>query len=329
MKADAYGLGADAIVAVLIAEGCNEFFVAQLEEGILLRKAFPSITIYVLNGAELKTEQMLAHYKLIPVLNDPGQIDRWINLGHTVDKKLPAALHIDTGINRLGLTQNEFDDLLSRPSYLKNCRIILCLSHLACADDPINPKNQEQLNKFLAIRQRFPHGRASLANSSGIFLGSKYHFDLARPGIGLYGGNPFPGKPNPMRPAVQFQGRIIQVRIIDAAETVGYGATYKTRKKTKIATVAAGYADGLLRSNVKDACVIINDVEAPIVGRVSMDMITVNIDKIPNHLAHPGTLVDLLSDRWTIEHMADAAGTISNEILTGLGRRGKRVYLQH
>lgn len=326
VKANAYGLGMKKIVSALTTEGCSEFFVAQVEEGIFLRELFPKIKIYILNGALTKTEKLLENYKLIPVLNDPGQINRWNALAYSLGRPLSAAIHVDTGINRLGLTPIQFNEFASNTHPALLFEITLCLSHLACADESNNPKNKQQLKSFIEMRRKFPFGRASFANSSGIFLGKNYHFDLCRPGIALYGGNPTPYLSNPMKPVVRLQGRILQIRTLNKHETVGYGATYSLKKNSRVGTVATGYADGYLRSNVGKRKIHINGFEAPIIGRISMDMITVDLSKLPEHVVHPGMLVDLIWDDWTIDDLANTANTISNEILTALGERITRVY---
>lgn len=315
VKADAYGLGAARVAPVLAKAGAPCFFVALPHEGVRLRAVLPKHPIYVLSGPLPGTEPLFYANALRPVLNTPEQVATWLAQWPGV----PYALHVDTGMNRLGLTLSEFDTLASRldPE--------IVLSHLACGDESGHPLNTTQLAAFQGVRDRLPRAKASLANSSGHFLGDEYLFDLGRPGVALYGGNPTPGQPNPMRPVARLDLRVLQVRQIDSSGSVGYGATHSISGGCRVATVAAGYADGLLRSLGNAGFGHLGDIRVPIVGRVSMDLISFDVTAAPDAAA--GDLISVLDSRHTIDDLATEAGTIPYEILTSLGRRYARRHV--
>ncbi len=327
VKADAYGLGMARVAPALARAGARTFFVAQLEEATALRAMFPvEVEIFVLNGLGAGPVAEFQAGRVHPVLNSLGEIDAWAAAARAAGRALPAAVHIDTGINRLGLPDDELEALAADRGRLAGIDLRYLLSHLACADRPEHPLNAEQLRRFRAARARLPDAPASLANSSGIFLGADYHVDLARPGVALYGVNPTPGQPNPMRQVVRLQGKILQVREIDASRTVGYGATHRAAGPTRIATVAVGYADGYLRSLSNRGSAWLGDRRVPVVGRVSMDLITLDVTGASAEAARPGAFVDLIGADLSTDEVAEAAGTIGYEILTSLGRRYHRVY---
>ena len=331
VKADAYGLGMARVVPALARAGARTFFVAQLEEATALRAMFPvevevEVEIFVLNGLGAGPAAAFRAERVHPVLNSLGEIDAWAAAARAAGRALSAAVHIDTGISRLGLPDDELEALAADRGRLAGIDLRYLLSHLACADRPEHPLNAEQLRRFRAARARLPDAPASLANSSGIFLGADYHLDLARPGVALYGVNPTPGQPNPMRQVVRLQGKILQVREIDASRTVGYGATHRAAGPTRIATVAVGYADGYLRSLSNRGSAWLGNRRVPVVGRVSMDLITLDVTGASAEAARPGAFVDLIGADLSTDEVAEAAGTIGYEILTSLGRRYHRVY---
>jgi alanine racemase len=300
--------------------------VATLEGGAALRGLLPEAAICVFNGLLPGDERVCTEYGLTPVLNDPGQIARWA--AHCrAHGPLPAAVHFDTGMARLGLTPADGEALLADPAELSAFSSLQVISHVACADDPAAEMNEMQRAAFARIAAALPEATASLANSSSIFLGPGYHFDLVRPGIALYGGNPTPKSANPMRQVVRLQGRILQVRQIDAPQTVGYGATFRAQGPMRLATVAAGYADGYLRSLSNRGHAWVGDKRVAVVGRVSMDLITLDVSGVPENEAVPGGLVDLLSRDEGVNALAAEAGTIPYEILTALGSRYRRSYV--
>ena len=327
VKADAYGLGAARVAPVLAEAGCETFFVAHIDEALALREALPEAEIHVLNGFLPGTGTLFAFNRLVPVLNSLKDIADWVGFRKDAGRSLPADVHVDTGMSRLGLPPDEVATLAARMDLLEALDVRYWMSHLACADAPDHPMNAEQRDAFKAFLRGVPKAPAAFANSSGILLGADFHFDLARPGIALYGGNPRPGAPNPMAPVVRLEARILQVREVDAPRTVGYGASHRFAGPTRVATVGVGYADGYLRSLGNRGCGYIGDVPVPIVGRVSMDLTTLDVSAVPEPLARPGAVVDMIGPHNPVDAVAEAAGTISYEILTGLGRRYHRTYL--
>lgn len=321
VKADAYGLGMAQVAPALAAVGCRLFFVATLDEGLALRRQLPDIDIAVFNGPIAGNEADFAAARLIPVLNDLGQIDAWRRF-----RTAPAMLHVDTGMGRLGLPPGEVAVLAAEPERLAGFALAAIISHLACADEPAHPLNRAQRSAFRAALDGLPPAPASLAASFGIFLGPDYHFAMVRPGAALYGINPLPEQPNPMSQVVHLKARIIQVREIDRGMTVGYGAAHRMDRAGRVATVAVGYADGWLRSASQRGYANIGGQPAPVIGRISMDLLTLDVTGIDSRLAVPGAYAVLLDERYGVDQAAAAAGTIGYEILTSLGRRYTRVY---
>jgi alanine racemase len=327
VKADAYGLGLGRVAPALWEAGCRYFFVAQAEEGAALRAILPADAgIAVLNGASPGAEAEFAAHRLTPVLNCLSQIDAWAALARDRSVALDALLHVDTGMSRLGLDATELAILADDHGRLDGIHVTHVMSHLACGDEPDHPLNEAQHAEFAAARARLPKAKGSFANSPGIFLGPEYHADLARPGMALYGLNPTPGQPNPMTQVINLKGKIIQTRQIDTPRTVGYGAAWRASGPTRIATVGVGYADGFLRQLSDRATAYLGDKPIPLVGRVSMDLITLDVSTLPADAAMPGMWVDLIGPHNPPDAVAEAAGTIGYEILTGLGRRYRRVY---
>jgi alanine racemase len=326
VKADGYGLGAAQVAAALAAAGCRLFFVATLEEGIALRGVLPgSCEIAVFNGPSPGSAEEFAFHHLVPVLNEPGQITDWKQVALRWGG-LTAIMHVDTGMARLGLSMRELDRLAKEPVLHDAVRWRALISHLACADQPEHPLNERQRLRFLDARDRVGNVPASLAASSGIFLGRGFHFDFVRPGAALYGVNPQPGSPNPMRQVVYLKGRILQIREVECGETVGYGAAHTIAQPGRLATVAIGYADGWLRSLSHRGSGRLGGTRLPFVGRVSMDLIVMDVTEADPALARPGGFIDLLDEEYGVDAAAADAGTIGYEILTGLGRRCHRVY---
>ena len=327
VKADAYGLGIREVAPALATAGCRRFFVAHLDEGIELRSVLPQADIAVLHGPWAGSEAEFLRHRLIPVLNEPGQIAAWSALARR-NGGLEAYLHIDTGMNRLGLAPAELRALAAAPDRLSGIAISLVISHLACAEDAESAMNEAQRHSFDDLRALLPALPASLANSSGIFRGPAYHYDLVRPGAALYGINPTPGQPNPQREAVRLRGRIVQIREIDSAETVGYGAAFRAPRPCRIATVPVGYADGYLRSFSNRGTAFVAGLEVPVVGRVSMDLITIDVTALPQTAVKVGDSVDLIGGGVPLDEAATRAGSIGYELLTALGRRYARRYRQ-
>jgi len=327
VKASAYGLDVHRVAPVLVKAGCKTFFVASIDEAITLRDVIglgPSI--HVFHGLMDGAERDFTNHHLVPVLNTLSEIGAWRAFCAGVGQALPCDLHIDTGMSRLGLDPQEFSTLVKSSDLLAGLNIDIAMSHMASSEDPKNPGNAQQLKAFKAALSSINPARRSLANSSAVFLGPDYHFDLVRPGGALYGSNPTPGLANPMKPVIRLQAKVLQVQTIDSLQGVGYGSTHQATKGTKIATLAVGYADGLLRSLSNVGEVYFGEHKAPIVGRVSMDLITVDVTAVPQDLTRPGHLADIIGPNNPIDDVADKAGTIGYELLTQLGSRYHRVY---
>lgn len=328
VKADAYGLGAARVAPALAGEGCRQFFVAHLDEALALRPLLgESCEIFVLNGLPLGAEAEAGAAGVVPVLNSLAQLDAWAALARRQERVLPAVIQVDSGMSRLGLSPAELARLGEAPQRLAGLDLRLVMSHLACADEPAHPANAAQRASFTASRRLLPAAPASLANSSGIFLGPEFHFDLARPGVALYGGNPLPGAANPMRPVVRLEAKVIQVRELPAGAAVGYGYSYRAAAPMRVATISLGYADGWQRSLSNAGQAYFGEVALPLVGRVSMDSVTLDVSALPEAALPPGAVVELLGERQSVDAVAAAAGTIGYEILTSLGHRYHRRYL--
>lgn len=325
VKADAYGLGMEIIAPALWQAGCRQFFVAQLDEALTLRRALDQARIFVFGGLRAGTEREYLAHRLIPVFNRPAEIALWAAAAKENGQNLPAALHIDTGMNRLGLGADEAATLRT-DGLPQGIKPVLLMSHLACADQPDHELNRLQQQRFATLAQDWAIPAQSLANSGGIFLGTDYHFSLTRPGIALYGSNPTPETENPMQPVVSMQARILQLRDIPAGESIGYGAEAAADHPRRMATVSAGYADGYPFQGAGGKARI-GAHEAPIVGRISMDLITLDVTSLPPDAIREGQLADLIHSAYTVDDMAAAAGTIPYEILLRLSRRATRHYI--
>jgi alanine racemase len=328
VKADAYGLGAAEVSRALFDQGCRHFFVAQAGEAALLRKALPEkdAVIYVLGGPWGMKPSDFTRLGCLPVLNSPQDIETWAHAAAKAGKKLPAVLHLDTGMNRLGLSKVETSALAEDRAALQGIQLRYIMSHLACADEPAHAMNARQLKDFNArIAALGLPCRYSLANSAGILLGPAYHFDLVRPGCGLYGINPSEVQPNPMLGTVTLKARILQTRNIDISSTVGYGASYKARKPLKSVTISAGYADGYLRSATGSGQVFIGGEKCPVIGRVSMDTIIADTTHLKRQ-PEAGDWAEIIGPHQTADEVAAQAKTIGYEVLTSLGKRYKREY---
>ena len=331
VKADAYGLGVRQVAPALWAAGCRTFFVALTSEALELRELLPDATIYVLNGLAPGATPILHNGQIRPCLCSLDEVHEWADYCVSAGVKLPAALHIESGINRLGLTAHDVKQLAEQTDLLEAFELCLVMSHLASGDDPDAASNVEQISEFDRLRHMLPEAPASLANSPGTLLGPDFHFDLVRPGVGLYGGNSHLAAPGAIRPVAHLSSQLIQIRQVRKGEGVGYGGTWRAARDCRIAVIPIGYADGYRRTlssdpHQPDAHVWIAGYLAPVVGRVSMDMITVDVTDIPAKFAQRGAEVELLGANISADELAARAGTISYEIFTGLGSRFARVY---
>jgi alanine racemase len=330
VKANAYGLGLKPVVAALAKAGCKTFFVADLAEARTVRARARDATIYVLHGFALESADSFIELGARPVINSMTELAEWDTFVAARVWQGGAALHVDTGMNRLGVSPEEAAALAPRVQ-TQNHGITLLLSHLACADVPGHPLTAKQLRMFRELRTLYSGIPASLANSSGIFLGDAAYFDLARPGAALYGINPTPSQPNPMQPVVELTGRILQIRAVARDQTIGYGATWTARRNSRIAVVAAGYADGLLRAaSASDehpgGSAIVAGKRCPIVGRISMDLMAVDITDLADAAVHRSDYATLIGGELSIDDVAAAAGTIGYEVLTRLSARCHLLY---
>jgi alanine racemase len=330
VKGDAYGCGLDPVTRKLSKAGCRTFFVADVAEGRRVRAIAPDATIYVLNGLMPGSAQTFANDNLRPVINSTTELAEWDAFVATKKWNGGAALHVDTGMNRLGISIDEAIAIATRIQS-ENHGFALLMSHLACAETPDHPLNDKQVRLFREIRIIYRGVASSLANSAGIFLGGTLYCDLVRPGVALYGANPVPGKPNPMRPVVELKGRIIQVRTVAKGDTVGYGATFSAARPSRMAVIAVGYADGFLRSaaaNKGKAAgeVVVAGKRCPVAGRVSMDLIAVDVTDLPEGSARRGDFATLIGEGMSVDDLAAGMGTVGYEVLTNLGRRYHRIY---
>ena len=321
LKTDAYGLGAERVGEALYRAGCRVFFTAYVFEAIALRNVAPEADIYVLHGLLPHTELDFLTYNLIPVLSTPRQVADWNHLGHKEDIVLPAALHVDTGMTRLGLTAGQVDSLEKNPEQCKYLNVKLVVSHLACADDPDNKMNAEQLEKFenacAKLHRILPDGfKESLSATDGSRLeDERFYRDIVRPGIALYDN------------AVSLEAKILQIQDVPAWQSIGYGATHVFMKKSRIATLAVGYGDGLPRSLSNKGYVLIAGHQAPIVGRISMDLMTVDVTDIAVEELQQTPTAEIFGEDLPLKDVANIAGTIDYELLTNLSKRYFRIYL--
>ena len=338
VKADAYGLGLDRVVPTLLAAGCRQFFVALPDEGAALRALAPEAEIFVLAGLfGAEAAAVYAEHRLVPVLNSQGDIGMWEAFGWEDGRRKPCAIHVDTGMNRLGLAAAEALSFAEENALTGAVTPVLVMSHLACADAPAHPLNRTQLDAFRAVRNAFKGVPASLANSGGTFLAPEFRFDLVRPGIALYGGAPGGSGANPMETVTTASARIVQLRYAGAGETVSYGATARLSGETLVAVAAAGYADGYHRAAsghgvpLRQAVAagghgFLNGVKVPVIGRVTMDLTMFDVTALGIGNVAVGDLIELFGPNLPIDAAAAAAGTIAYELLTALGRRYHRHY---
>lgn len=329
VKADAYGLGADRVATTLYAAGCRDFFVAHIDEAVSLRKLISQdARFYVLNGLQPGNETTCEAFGITPVLNSLAQVKQWSDYAKALGKTLAALLQIDTGMCRLGLSPEELELIINDRSKLSGLCIDYVMSHLACADEPEHAANGAQLAVMQKAASALPDAKICFSNSGGTFLGAGYHNHLMRPGIALYGGAPSVVRPNPMKPVVRLDVAVVQTRTVPAGSMVGYGGSFVAKQEMRLATLAAGYADGLPRSLSNNGAVWFDGHRLPIVGRVSMDSTIVDISALPEGALKHGSLVQVIGPQQSLEDVADDAGTIAYEILTSLGRRYQRKYIQ-
>lgn len=327
VKADAYGLGVSRIAKALHAAGCDHFFTATHREGAQLRGLLPRARIFVFEGVIEDTASVFVEHDLVPVLITPHQAGAWARQGRQAARPLPAVIDIDTGMTRLGFGEAELLALREQGDDLDWLRLEYVMTHLSCADEPRSAGVAKQLERFDRLRKLVPEAPTSIGNSAGSLLGPLASGDLARVGLALFGGNPYLDQEHPARPVVRVQSRILQLREIREPTPIGYGATHLAQPGTRIATVGTGYADGYPWSLGNRGVAVVAGHRAPVVGRVSMDLITLDVSGIPLEHVQPGCLVDLVGPDISLEEVAERAGTINYEILTRLSQRARRRYV--
>jgi alanine racemase len=347
IKADAYGLGLEPVLRALLLEQCRVFFVANVDEAWRTRQLAPEAVIYVLNGLFPGAASAFIDLKAQPVLGSVPEIEEWAAVCAQTGQRWPAAVHVDTGMNRLGITPREAHALQQRRGF-DAIDVSLLMSHLSSADSPGSKTNAAQRHVFDQVRGLFPKVPASLANSAATLLGPAFHYDVVRPGIAVYGGRALQAVANPMKSVVRLLARIIQIREAAAGETIGYGQTFKVKRPSRIAIIAAGYADGLPRAVTNGSVMMspgispkvaeqarpgvgsiahVQGFPAPIVGRVSMDLIALDVTDLPPDAVTRGAFAELIGRYTPVDDVAAYAETIGYEVLTRLSRRAHRVYL--
>jgi len=335
IKANAYGIGVEAAAPALYRAGCRVFFVAHAGEGKRARAALDlarSVTIYVLNGLEENADPRADYLAagLSPVIGSPAEVERWMTLAADLATPLPYAIHVDTGMNRLGFANaDEAHAALGAGAAATGAALLM--SHFVASEEPQNPLNLAQIGRFDTTRAMFPSIPASLANSSALFLPQRPFYDLVRPGYALYGGNPTPGLSNPMRPVVSLNVAIQQIRWIEAGQSVGYNAQWIAPRRTRLATLLAGYADGLPRTagatnDFAGAEVVIAGRRCRLVGRMSMDLCVADVTDMPEDDARAGDYAQFLGDEIGVDELGERSRTIGYHILTSLGSRYRRSY---
>ena len=330
VKANAYGLGLEPVTARLVKAGCKTFFVADVAEARRARSRAREAAIYVLNGFSPEAANAFAELNVQPVINSTVELAEWDAFVATQGWRGGAAIHIDTGMNRLGMSAEEAAALAPRLQQ-ENHGITLLMSHLACAEVQDHPLNASQIRLFRELRMLYHGVPASLANSAGIFIGDTAHFDVARPGAALYGINPMPGRTNPMRNVLTLSGLVLQVRKVPQGESVGYGAAWNAKRASRIAVAALGYADGSLRAGSgpdrkAGGSAIVAKRRCPIVGYISMDLTCIDVTDLPNNAVRRGDSATFIGEDLLIDEVAASAGTIAYEVLVRLGSRCHLAY---
>lgn len=327
LKADAYGFGIKEIAPLLYAEGCQHYFVAHLEEGLFLRSILKDSSIFVLSGLLAKTEELFIQSNLIPILTDFGMVEKWATVSKKYGQKLPCGLHVDTGMNRSGFDQSDVTKLFEAFHILDLLNVTCVMSHLVSSHamkDPLNNRQKDLFNRFC---KHFPLAKASLADTGGIYLDPSFHYDMVRPGKGLFGLFTPPPSATLLLPCLKVFGRILQIRSARKGESIGYGATHILTRDSKLATVGVGFADGYDRRLSNQASVEIQGFRVPVLGRISMDYTVIDVTDVPDSLCYVGGWVELVNKSITLDALAHLTGTISREFSTGFGKRLHRVYV--
>ncbi|SKA28613.1 alanine racemase [Consotaella salsifontis] len=334
VKANGYGLGAVPVAKALFEEGCRDFFVAWASEGAALRQEIgPDGRIFVLQGLDRPAARLCREVKLFPILANPDDVALWVE--SETGAPSPAGLQLETGMNRLGVEEADARRIAGLTADGR-LRLVLVMSHLASADVPGSRQSRDQLTRFAELSALFPGVERSLANSAGVFLGSDFHFNVTRPGIALYGGEAGMADQGAIRTVATLTAHVLQVRTAKTGEAAGYGAAAELSRNTRIATVGLGYADGFhraasgagtaIRQLAEGPSVFVAGRRAPILGRISMDLTLIDVTGLPEGAVKPGDPVEFFGQNISIDAVARSAGTISYELLTGLGTRVTRVW---
>lgn len=326
VKADAYGFGIKAVAPVLMQTGCQNFFVAHISEGIFLRSLLRHQNIYIFSGLLPQTEGYFVEHSLVPILNDFEMLKNWTRESEKLGRKLPCALHIDTGMRRNGFDRLDLENLLNAPELLKALDVHFIMSHLVSSHDPHDPLNKQQKELFDSIKQHFPQIKGSFADTGGIYLGPSFHYDFIRTGKGLFGLYTPPEGYEPLHPCLRFLARILQIRTAHKGETVGYGATHTLTRDSKLATLGVGFADGYDLRLSNRAYALFQQLKAPVVGRISMDYTVIDVTDIPESLCYVGGWAELVNQEMSLDSLAQSIGTLSRELSTGFTSRVSRIY---
>jgi alanine racemase len=331
VKANGYGLGLGDVGISLAAAGCEVFFVANVDEGIRLRRILKTREIFVFSGLTRRNAAAYAESNLIPVLNSIEDISVWAEFWKLRGSRRPCAVQFDTGMNRMGLNSKDITKFTNNDELASSINIITAMSHLACADDRDHEMNKSQLEKFQLYSDHFKGSELSLANSAGIYLGNSYHFNLVRPGIALYGGEYSKTDENKMNVVVSAEAKIVQIHNVRKGEMIGYGGTHVFTRDSKVATVSAGYADGYLRSGSSSpsggAMGAIGETRVPVVGRISMDYTAFDVSDVPEQVLENTDYIELFGHHIKLDDAARGAGTLGYEFLTSMGRRYYRNHI--
>ncbi len=338
VKANAYGCGIEQVVPALLAAGCETFFVALVEEGMRVRKIAPDTRCFVLNGVFAGAEKVIHEHGLVPILNTLNQTERWAAFAKAHGAPLPCALQMDSGMRRVGMSPADVERVAGQNHLRDHLDIQLFMTHFACADDVGHPKTDLQQEIFEQTSALFPDVPRSAANSAADLQSSGLTYDLARPGVALYGGEALNDVPNPMEPVVTLEGRIMQITSGESGDSVGYGGTETLTRKSRIAYISVGYADGYLRSGSHTGVPLRAVTQSTTahfkghtlkgVGRISMDMCGFDVTEVPENEINEGDWIELFGPNVPIDDVARATGTIGYELLTGLGDRYSRIYIE-
>lgn len=326
VKANAYGLGMNQVAKALVEGGCNDFCVAYLDEGLELRKVAPNAAITLFNGFQKEELAELVQSGFVPVLNDFYQIKLLNDEAKRLGRRLKGIIHFDTGMGRLGFDRYQTKKLIENEDIYSHIQVEYLMSHLACADDALHPLSLKQLEIFHKRAANFPETKLSLANSAGVMLGQKYHFDMVRPGCAIYGINPIPSWANEFKQVMELRGRVIQIRHVQKDMNISYHCQHVAKKGDVIATVLCGYADGYMRYLTNNSFAYYKGFRLPIVGTVTMDMIMVDVTQVPENELLEMNFLELIGDNITVDEVAARARTIGYEVLTRLGNRFERIY---